>query len=75
MTTATACKFTAGQAVEVAQVDFRSAGMPRVWVAGTVEAVVPEGAQFDVRVRMPDGRLHAERVGKRGGNQRIRAAA
>ena len=73
--TATKCKYQPSQMVEVSVIDFTTAGMPRTWVPALVESVTDEGAQFDVRVRMADGRPHIERVGKRGGNGRIRATS
>ena len=73
--TAAQCKFQPTQLVEVSVVDFKSAGMPRVWASAVVESVTVEGKHFDVRLRMADGRPHVERVGVRGGNQKIRAAA
>lgn len=74
-TTAPKCKFQAGMTVEVSQKNFKLAGMPDEWVTATVEDVTHAAPQFDVQVRMPDGRLHVERVGSRGGNKRIRVAA
>lgn len=77
-TTTTTAKYQPNQLVEVSVVDFASAGMPRVWVSAVVEDVVladTERGLFDVLVRKADGGVHVERVGKRGGNGRIRAAA
>lgn len=74
-TTPAKCKFQPGMTVEVSQTNFALPGMPAEWVTATVERVELVAPRFDVQVRMPDGRLHVERVGARGGNQRIRAAA
>lgn len=77
MHTTTACKFQLGQTVEVHEVDFKAAGMPRVWVAGVVERIELRNAErglFDVLVRV-EGRLSAWTVGPRGGNKTIRVAA
>lgn len=67
--------YTAGQSVEVKLPDFKTPGFPLAWHAATVESVgLLDGGLFDVTLRMADGRPHVQRVGKRGGNSRLRAA-
>jgi hypothetical protein len=67
--------YTIGQAVQVEAPDFTRPGFPVVWQDGVVEALAAlDSGHLDVRVRMLDGRARVERVGKRGGNRRLRAA-
>lgn len=48
--------YAVGDAVEVRTFDFKAAGMPRVWAAGTVAAVaVIEGKVLDVSVAVNGG--------------------
>lgn len=70
-------RYTAGQAVEVLRTDFTTPGMPNVWFPGVVAevAVISDGRVFDALVHLADGKLTRETFGKRGGGQRIRAAA
>jgi hypothetical protein len=73
--THTAPKYQPSQRVEVKAPDFTVPGFPMTWHSATVEEVAAvDGGLFDVTLRMADGRFHIQRVGKRGGNSRLRAA-
>ena len=76
--------FTPGQRVEVQVCDFKAAGMPYIWVAGTVRTVEPMGATagggtvWDVLVdtdeKVPCGPAFVRQlVGPRGGGRKVRA--
>lgn len=66
-------RYETGQAVEVFGPDFTKPGFPKAWHPATVESVEPVGGGLsDVTLRMADGRYHVQRIGKRGGNSRLR---
>lgn len=70
--------YTVDQRVEVYETDFKTAGWPKVWRSATVINVRPvdDTKLSDVRFRLDhDGRVSELRVGPRGGNKTIRAAA
>lgn len=79
----TTARYFVGQAVEVFTVDFRIAGFPKVWIAGTVFEVLPcgkDGKMLDLGITLPNTTAgggtvsQRERVGVRGGNKNLRAA-
>jgi hypothetical protein len=70
---------TVGQAVEVLRTDFTpagfAAGLPKVWVRGTVEQVRDLNEKVaSITVRLVDGSITAECVGPRGGGKVVRLA-
>lgn len=83
MSNAGTCKYQVGQAVEVNVPDFKTPGMPHIWMPATVESVNDFGdglfniatRRADVLDRNGDGLVQSQIVGPRGGNKRIRPAA
>jgi hypothetical protein len=72
---AAAAKTTVGASVEVQVTDFSkagfAAGLPKIWVKGTVVEVAPIGREEDgrvnVKIQTEDGTWQNIIVGKRGG--------
>lgn len=74
MTTAQAAKYQQGQQVELEVIDFKLPGMPRVWIAATIENIAEcDDDLIDLTLAREDGITTLERVGKRGGNKRVRS--
>lgn len=68
-------KYSTGQPVEVLAHDFETPGFPVIWHPATVTSVeAREGGMWDVQVLAAKGTWHPQIVGKRGGNNRLRAA-
>jgi hypothetical protein len=67
-------RYQTGQQVEVRVIDFATPGMPEIWVAGTVDRTeAQDNGLTDVFVRRTQtGGIEPRRVGKRGGNPRLR---
>jgi hypothetical protein len=74
MTTAQATKYQINQQVELQVHDFKAPGQPLVWIAATVENIAEcDHGLIDLTLARTDGITTVERVGKRGGNKRVRA--
>jgi hypothetical protein len=66
--------FTESQRVLTLRTNFKKPGQPKEWVPGHIEKITPlDTGHADVTIRLDDGSIHVERIGKRGGGSKIQA--